>query len=568
MSEPSWAQGASALDDVLASARQLPADDDTSELCAELERALAARVRTPGSLASAASVAWRLINDGRAGLDLAAAMGRAQSAAATSVDRYAAFANGERPTAVSLLEAAQGAPTLRVVARAAWGDERPAQTTVIEPPPEGPPDLPKPRELGVRLEQVLEPVSAPVLYEDVVVSSVASLSATALARAELPLGERVEAEARMLRLVDAMACAGSHVVDWIYDVGVEAMASPSPWLAWAAVFSASCFAGNDAMRAVAELAERIPEDDAAKVLAVSDALACSPHPRIAELADALRRAPQPTARAVGVRLAGARVGPRSDELASLLHDLNEPVVCAALDVVRSSSDEQARPLLNVLLERLDDPRPAVAFAASRALLAHGRSDPIDALMVRSPLARRLGAAALELLALGAAPLDRAFVERITASLPATPNLLRAVGRLGLVDTAPFLQHFLADDELRDAAVAALTRTFGYPELEDPEDVEGWRAAIASGSFDPRLRYRFGAPWAPATIVEWCRSGGLGLVTVEEELEELTARTGRPFVLNRAWFGAMFDSQWAVVDATVRAVRSLRPAGTFWRAVGR
>ena len=35
-------------------------------------------------------------------------------------------------------------------------------------------------------------------------------------------------------------------------------------------------------------------------------------------------------------------------------------------------------------------------------------------------------------------------------------------------------------------------------------------------------------------------------------------------LDPSSFGANFDAQWTAIESTARAVKSLRPLGTFWR----
>jgi hypothetical protein len=117
-----------------------------------------------------------------------------------------------------------------------------------------------------------------------------------------------------------------------------------------------------------------------------------------------------------------------------------------------------------------------------------------------------------------------MVARLVRRLPATPQLLDAVARLGHPGTWAFLVHYLGDPVLADDAVLALSTTFGDAVDErDRHDAERWEQAIARLRLDAGARVRRGKPWSPAVVADECADARLSARAVEKRLDELRAR---------------------------------------------
>ncbi|MFO0759554.1 MAG: hypothetical protein U0359_23885 [Byssovorax sp.] len=242
------------------------------------------------------------------------------------------------------------------------------------------------------------------------------------------------------------------------------------------------------------------------------------------LARDLLRAAHPIARAVGVDVSARAGALPVEELRRHLFDANLPVMRAAIRAAGRLTDEAGAPLAKLLERWLAFPDPDVGWATSLTLLGWGNTAPCDDLRRGGRLAAILGPRAVDILVLRADRDDLPVIEQLVRRSAVSPGTLGALARFGHPGAWAFLGRQLANEDLAEAAEAALVLLFGP--CVDPEQgasVAAWRDAIAGLALDPSVRYRGGAPWRPGLLAAACASGDRSRLEIEPDVEELRAR---------------------------------------------
>jgi hypothetical protein len=343
-------------------------------------------------------------------------------------------------------------------------------------------------------------------------------------RAELPLKNAPESEARIRRHQDAiLALEGdcvSHVVTW-WERSLE---STDPWKAWAAAFMLGSFGTEDALSAALHSIELLPGDDEERWRTAAEALALIAPSHAVSLGRDLVSSSRPIARAAGLDLLSRKQALPVEALERHLAGSRPPVSIAAIRAAERASEVGAlAPLLSTCLR---SSCAAVAWEAARVLTRAGLPEPYLELQASGRLASVLGARGIEILIMAGDASDIGAFEALLSGTQMSPALLSAVARFGNVTAWSFLLHYLADAELAGAAVLALQTLFGQlvPE-RDARSFRAWKDAIIEAGFDPAIRYRGGKPWQPAAVLSECMSGRLPRDEVEKRIDELAARTG-------------------------------------------
>lgn len=418
------------------------------------------------------------------------------------------FDSGELDSPEDIIAPQEDAPPAE---RPPHEDWRPLEGAAPEPPP-------------VSLLEERKTLDVAGFHAATIDQCLETIGALARDRVHDPFSNRLVAEQRILAATDAILAVGGGCVATVVAWWARAIESPSPWCSWAAPFALGCIEGADALLAVRHGLEQLAPGAVAHAEQAAEALAITPHAARLTLGIDLVGSPHPVARAVGVDIL-ARAGRLTvDELRPHIFDANLPVMISALRAIgRLPAADGAR--LVPLLERwMHFPDPAVAWLAAKALICWGDTRPYDDLRNRGRLASILGGRAVELFVLAGSDLDLAPLQALVSRAARTPAILSALGRFGHPGAAPFLLHYLADEDLGEHAADALISLFG-PRVEPDAllSAVAWRAAIVALKLDPGARCRRGVAWTPSGVVADCSSGELSRAQIEPRLDELAAR---------------------------------------------
>jgi HEAT repeat protein len=369
---------------------------------------------------------------------------------------------------------------------------------------------------------------------------------------------REKPERRLLARVDAIIACGGWVLPGLVKL-LEDRPLPDPDMTWAAVFLFGSIAGDDALDQAVRVARAAPLDVESVHLAVIDALAHAPNPKIPDIMRGWLDDPDGATRSIAVAVLSRRRKISLPEALRATHDPDERVVTAGASAI-GVTDGTVTPVEFEAL--LHDERPGVVSAAlTSAVLRRVQGAPLRAIELVRERPDFGDAAAIAAVAGPVGPTLDAL--RTALSARVTPALTRAIGWFGhstLVDA--LLEQLGGDDAaVQAAAVEALQRITGaaltddnpepaYPPNEQPF-VHEYRAPspVASLSADPHVwstwwteygkhadasaRYRFGHRWG-------VRDGLWELETPESPRAdrwlaylELVARTGEtlPFDAN-------------------------------------
>ncbi|TKD12246.1 hypothetical protein [Polyangium fumosum] len=471
-----------------------------------------------------------------------------------------------------VLVAACERPTLREVERdsfdsSVWGAQASAQGAAenVEAPTDEL-DLPVPPKPLVALEEGKgTPISEESFYADVVASCMDRAAMLARHRTERPLEFRGEVEERLLQCVDAIASIGGPCVRLVLDAWKRSLESPSPWSTWAAVFTLACLSGGDTLDAMAHGLTALPPTATDHARAAAEALLVAPHPERNGVCRTLLVSPHPVVRAVGGLVLGRQNVLGVDEIRAFLLDPNSPVAAAAAEVVDVLSAEDAARLVPLLGKCLGHPAPAVVWAAARTMLRAGHQEPYFELRDGGPRAARLQPFGAEIFVLAGDVSDRAALAACLARTPPSAATLSALARFGHAGTWSYLLRQLANEELADAAEAALVMLFGErvaPSLR--QDAGAWRKAIEAMRLDSSIRYRSGEPWTAERVAEACASGALDRIALERQLDELAVRAGIHAPANGAAWGKELDRALAGLVHAARERDHAAMRGTWWQ----
>ncbi len=362
-------------------------------------------------------------------------------------------------------------------------------------------------------------------------------------RVERPMHELADNEAQLFTQLDALAISGGDVVRSLVSFWREN--AEHPWKAQGVALALACLDGIDVLEAIFREIEALPPDQDGLVIPLAEALLVAPHSNVPDLARDLLASPSPISRAVALEALARRAPLSVEEIRPHLADAHPAVVGAAVRACAAIPPPVGLPLLMPLVGR---PQMGVAWPAARQLLVWGRPEPY--FEVRSGRAAGLGPFALEVLVLAGGMEDLELFDQLAAKEPASPALVSAIARFGAPTAWALLCHHLGDDELSDAAARALATVFGdRVPLKEVKKPAAWRAAIAKGRFDGKVRTRRGEPWRPRTVVAEMRRGDFPRVEMRARIDELMARTGARV---DAELGRWAPDTWSAIHLSIEA----------------
>jgi len=349
-------------------------------------------------------------------------------------------------------------------------------------------------------------------------------------RATLPVSELASRDAQLRAQLDAFQVLGPARGTMLLDLHARTLDDPDPQRPLAFVLLLGTLAGSDALAAIEQVIRALPNHGPRGLRALraaGEGLFLSPHPGGIVAAQRFARADRAVLRGAALECLLRTAAPSIDDLADALVDPEPVVVATAVRALCHVPEIQKVPEIAVRL--LDHPDPEVAFQAARTTTLFGLDEARFRLRSGAGLARTLGERAVTILALTGELSDREAVEAIVRRLEPTPSLLASLGRFGNPRVSAFLLHYLAREELRDAAHDALVTLFGrLVEGEAAFDPSRWRAAIRGLSPDPDVRLRRGRPHSPAVVAAEIRSRALDRAETALRLDELMVEVGRFF----------------------------------------
>lgn len=326
-------------------------------------------------------------------------------------------------------------------------------------------------------------------------------------------------ERRIRKLGRAIDAAAPHAWTIAFDITKRAREDGDAWALWAACYVLGRSSAPEAIEHLDALVSTLETHDEIKI--AGEALAL--HSTTVQRALNWAAGPSVPARALALEVARhvgrEELGPGKLQEALLA---GEPlVVAAALRALASSN----RALEAQLLELLTHADAEVVDLAGRALLRAGNQAPVVALRDRDDLRALLGSRAAEWIVLGGTSSDVELLTDVSRGRPTTA-LVSALGRVGTPLVWSFLSHFVADPFLGDTAQAALTTLFGeIVPLEQRDESNAWRVAVAARRWDPTVRFRRGEPWSVRTVIAECLSEEMSAYEIALRVDELAARLG-------------------------------------------
>ncbi|MBL8718598.1 MAG: hypothetical protein JNL79_21635 [Myxococcales bacterium] len=374
------------------------------------------------------------------------------------------------------------------------------------------------------------PMSLATFHARVLEELVDRVAMLANHRATLPVAELASRDAQLRAQLDAFQVLGPARATMLLDLHARTLDDPDPQRPLAFVLLLGTLAGSDALAATERVIRALPNHGprALRALrAVGEGLFLSPHPGVIVAAQRFARADRAALRGAALECLLRTATPSLDDLADALVDPEPVVVATALRALCHVPEVQKVPEIAVRL--LDHPDPEVAFQAARTTTLFGLDEARLRLRSGAGLTRTLGERAVTILALTGELSDVEAVEAIVRRLEPTPSLLGSLGRFGNPRVASFLLHYLAREELREAAHDALVTLFG-PRLEGEAalDPAAWRASIQRLAPDPQVRLRRGAPHSPAAVAAEIGSRALDRAETALRLDELMVEVGRFF----------------------------------------
>jgi hypothetical protein len=484
-----------------------------------------------------------------------------------------------------LFVAARDQPRRRVVARPLYGERAAAalSLSVAEPPapandasdddavvpapdddvaPPGPAELPSPPRPPVRwLDELPPPVFVDAFQDRVVADALASARGFARDRWEITIRDRPQAEARLLRAIDAVLVTPGDVVGRVLRAWTASRELPGAHQSSVTGLILGSLEGGDVAAALLDAIEALPAGEVAHALAATDGFAIAEHPGESALTEDLLGSSSHVARAAGVRL---RVRRRAFDVATLRGWLLEPdldVVAQALRGIETLAASEATPLLPLAARWLGVADPNVAWHAARALLIAGSLEPLRRVRERGSVTDTLGLRALEVLILAGEGEDIPHFAWIASRFPPSPALFDAVGRFGHLGAFSRLAHALGDEDLADAAAAALETMLG-PGVSPRERLAAgaWRRALLHDKPSIELRHRAGRPWSPDAVAGECVD--LSCRAIEGRIAELRVRTGEMILADLESFWPVAGASIEGALATARRVGKAYPAGSY------
>jgi hypothetical protein len=405
-----------------------------------------------------------------------------------------------------------------------------------------------------------EPIALGRFYGSILEACADTTTMLARHRFQRAMCHQGRSEARLLASVDAILATGKGCIDSLSAWWKRSLESADPWKTWAPVFALGSIEGFESIRAMLHGIETLPADARAHGVVVAEALAVAPHVEKKYLGATLLASPNPTARAIGVDVCARRGDFTEEDLAHHLQDPAASVVAAALLAAERLVPAPTALIRPILMKTLG-PDADVAFRAARLLSIWGLAEPCDEVREREGLLSLIRSRALELFVLHGRAADLPRMEAIMRRSPITSAVLSAIGRFGHPASWSFLTHFLDDENLAEAANAALVTMFGpiVPRKEWNRRAT-WRRAIAAARLDALTRYRRGAPWSVKTVLLELRSGELAREETQLRVDELRARTRVMTVVDLCLWAPDVEAQLVKFETMVGTADRQRVGG--------
>jgi HEAT repeat protein len=284
-----------------------------------------------------------------------------------------------------------------------------------------------------------------------------------------------ETERRLLRRVDAIAACGESVFPDLVDMLADRPV-PDPELTWALVFLFGSFDGDDACDQAWRIARTVDLEDTETVrdfvVALADAFALAPHPKIDEALVTWLASDIPGRREVAVRALTRRHSLRPAHLETALYDSDRMVRLAATRAVPVTEHASVTHLNRALMDPDEEFQRAAIWGFSKRVKRTGIRHAQDLVAQGRP---GFAEAAL-LVAIAGGEDGREQLAR-AAVTDDSPALVRALGWLGDPQHVDALLGWLrdGDDALKGAALEALERITGASITKD--EPEGARRDI-------------------------------------------------------------------------------------------
>lgn len=195
--------------------------------------------------------------------------------------------------------------------------------------------------------------------------------------------------------------------------------------------------------------------------------------------------------------------------------------------------------------------PSLCYEVARALLLRGDPGPLARLRERDGRAlSALGARAIDVLALAGDARDEELAVDLACSCPTTPDLLAAMGRLGLRSVFPRLLAELGSDDFEEDAHAALVTALG-PRVSRPSPAAWERALADVPEMAEPARLRGGAPRTGASMLAEMKRPDLSAPEVMARADELFLNTGRYVPVEYGAFGVSLEGPLSELSRLVR-----------------
>jgi hypothetical protein len=139
--------------------------------------------------------------------------------------------------------------------------------------------------------------------------------------------------------------------------------------------------------------------------------------------------------------------------------------------------------------------------------------------------KHLGKYELDMIVLAGDAGDLPRVNKLVQTMELNARVLRLLARFGHPAVMPALIHGLKDEDLQDAAASALELLLG-PRVDPNLRLEpaAWASVGKTIKMHPEKRYWFGEPYRPSTFLLALQWGRDSLCALQEQLEEIRART--------------------------------------------
>jgi len=287
----------------------------------------------------------------------------------------------------------------------------------------------------------------------------------------------------------------------------------------------------------------------AAVIEIARALAEAPSPRFNGIARRLVASPNAVLRAIALECSSP--GDVTDAELSTCASIDAPMVWTALDRLLSRGPRDRARHVRARPPWTELGSVELAFEAARARVLCGDLGPLYALRARDSRAlSALGPRALDCIALACDPADPELPAAIARATPTTPQMLSALGRIGLPALFPRLLAALDEEDFEDDAHEALVTALG-PVVEEPSP-QAWQEAVLAASSTPQdARRRAGAIYSSRAVLADLKRSELSALDVEARANELFASTGRHIDVSWNVFGTSLEAALVELSSLVR-----------------